>query len=500
MATTGRHRGRALLLAVAAALLPGCLKDSDGPDPGTASYLWHAFYGSSLSDRACDIAIDADDNAYIAGRSQNMWTGPAGEFPLNPHSDPGITPDLFVLKLARDGSYLWHTFYGAAAASDQALSVAVDGAGRIHVTGFSSDTWEGPAGQQPLHAFAGGGKDLFVLKLTPEGEFHWHTFYGAATYEDEGRGLALDAYGNIYVALKSYGTWNGPGPTAPLHAYTGPSDGDTNSNLGILKLSNAGAYQWHTFLGAASVRIEPAAIAVGGGAVYSTGSSSGSWNGSAGQAPRNAHAGGENDAFVLALDGDGAYAWHTFHGSASNDGANGIAVDRGWVFVTGFSNGAWNGPLAEAPRHAYAGGADLFVFALNDAGEYCWHTFHGSAAADDFGFDLAFDADSGPYVAGRSHASWQGERDDKPVDPIDGYTGAADVVVMKLEGGGTYCWHAFYGSSHDDWGQGIALDSGGRLHVAGDSTASWTGPAGETPLHAYTGDMDMIDVVVRTID
>jgi len=146
--------------------------------------------------------------------------------------------------------------------------VAVDGAGRIHVTGFSSDTWEGPAGQQPLHAFAGGGKDLFVLKLTPEGEFHWHTFYGAATYEDEGRGLALDAYGNIYVALKSYGTWNGPGPTAPLHAYTGPSDGDTNSNLGILKLSNAGAYQWHTFLGAASVRIEPAAIAVGGGAVY----------------------------------------------------------------------------------------------------------------------------------------------------------------------------------------------------------------------------------------
>ncbi len=496
MTTMGSHR-RLPYLLFAAALSAGCLKENDEDSPGTAAYRWHTFYGSTLPDRAYQAVIDGNDNAYMVGRSQGTWTGPGGEAPLHAHTDPGDTHDLFVLKLAHDGSYLWHTFYGVSTGPDYALSVAVDGSGRVHVTGFSSATWDGPAGQHPLQAFAGGGKDVFVLKLTTDGAYNWHTFYGADSYEDEGAGIALDGNGNIYVAVKSYATWNGPGPTSPLHAYTGTADGDTNFNIAVLKLSNGGAYQWHTFLGAASVGVEPSAIAVDGDVVYAAGLSSGSWNGPAAEAPLHAHAGGDADAFVLKLDTDGAYQWHTFYGSASNDGAYGLATAGGRVYATGFGNATWNGPSAQVPHHAYSGGADLTLLALSDAGAYLWHTFYGSATADECGLGLAFDADARPYVAGRSHATWLGDDD---TAPIDAYTGEADIVILKLDGAGDYCWHTFYGSTGDDWGQALALDGRARIRAVGYSSASWNGPSGQSPLRAYAGTTDLIEVVLENFD
>ena len=84
---------------------------------------------------------------------------------------------------------------------------------------------------------------------------------------------------------------------------------------------------------------------------------------------------------MLKLNSSGAYQWHTFYGSAINDGAYGLAVDTGGnVYVTGYSWPTWNGPAAQAPLHAHSGGTDLFVLKLNSSGAYQWHTFYGSAS------------------------------------------------------------------------------------------------------------------------
>ena len=48
---------------------------------------------------------------------------------------------------------------------------------------------------------------------------------------------------------------------------------------------------------------------------------------------------------------DPNYVWHTFYGSTSADGGNGIAVDgSGNVYLTGYSNATWQG--GAAPTHS----------------------------------------------------------------------------------------------------------------------------------------------------
>ena len=75
-----------------------------------------------------------------------------------------------------------------------------------------------------------------------------------------------------------------------------------------------------------------------------------------GTAPLHAHSGGTYDIFVLKLNSSGAYQWHTFYGSASNDDGHALAVDTGGnVYVTGESDATWNGPAGQAPLHAYSG-------------------------------------------------------------------------------------------------------------------------------------------------
>ena len=54
--------------------------------------------------------------------------------------------------------------------------------------------------------------------------YQWHTFYGSAGGNDLGYGIAVDTSGNVYVTGDSNATWNGPGSTAPLNAYSGSDD------------------------------------------------------------------------------------------------------------------------------------------------------------------------------------------------------------------------------------------------------------------------------------
>ncbi len=56
-----------------------------------------------------------------------------------------------------------------------------------------------------------------------------------------------------------------------------------------------------------------------------------------------------------------------------------------------------------------------------------------------------------------------------------------------------YVWHTFYGSSDVGWA--MTVDASGNIYVTGDSFATWDGPGGVAPLHAYSG-ADEGDMVV----
>ena len=273
---------------------------STSTSAGEGDYEWHTFYGGIDSDNSCAIALDSSGNVYVIGSSDASWNGPTGQLPLHAHSGDR---DVFVLKLSSAGAYQWHTFYGGSA-EDHGLAAVLDSGGNVYVTGYSYASWKGPAGQLPLHAYSGGLYNVFVLKLSSAGAYQWHTFYGGSS-SDVGSAAVLDSIGNVYVSGSSGSSWNGPAGQLPLHAHSGGGDAF------VLKLSSAGAYQWHTFYGGSGTDYGQATALDSSGNVYVFGYSLASWNGPDGQLPLHAHSGAD-DVFVLKLSSAGAYQWHTF--------------------------------------------------------------------------------------------------------------------------------------------------------------------------------------------
>jgi hypothetical protein len=198
---------------------------------------------------------------------------------------------------------------------------------------------------------------------------------------------------------------------------------------------------------------------------------------------------------VLKLDSSGDYQWHTFFGAGyggTYDEGHGIAVDgSGNPYVAIKSDDTWTGPSGEQPKNDYVGGPDIAVLKLNGSGEYQWHTFFG-ADGGEVGLDLALNSGAGVFVVGRSLAPWLYAS----TDPAHQYTGGADLVIVKVSSAGAYGWHTFYGSSDEDLGQDIAVDNRGYIHAAGTSRSTWAGDGDASPLHKYTGDQDLFELVL----
>ena len=136
------------------------------------------------------------------------------------------------------------------------------------VSGYGSASWDGPNGSPPLHT--GSSTDAFVLKLSPAGAYEWHTFYGSGD-----PWAAMDRtrwqWERVYHGRKR-GILGGCGQL-PLHPYSGDDDAF------VLKLSSAGAYQWHTFYGGSDDDRGLGLAIDGSGSVYVTGDSYASWDG-----------------------------------------------------------------------------------------------------------------------------------------------------------------------------------------------------------------------------
>jgi hypothetical protein len=444
-------------------------------------YYWHTFCGAG-GEMGQAIAVDASGNIYVTGMGSALYTsGPGGEFPR--HDFSGGT-DILIVKLNSAGAYQWHTFWGSAN-TDYGEGIVVDTSGNVYVSGESSDAWNGMDNVTPLHDYA-DGYDITVVSIDSDGYYRWHTFYGADN-NDSGYGITVDSSGYIYVTGYSSSTWDGPGPSGqPLQPYSG--------GITILKLDSNGFYQWHTFYGATTFTSEGKDIAWDtSGYLYITGTSYGAWNGSDNTTPIHDYT-GNGDIFILKLSRPGDYQWHTFFGSSNTDLGENIAVDTsGNVYIAGVSFESWNGPApaSTSPINDYSGEQDMVTLGLTSAGEYRWHTFHGSDVNDN-AFGIAVDTKNNLYVSGTSYAGWQG---DDFQDPQYGFSGNNNIALLMLNSDGAYQWHAFYGS--EDSGKEVAIDYAGSAIVTGSCQAAWNGTDDTAPVNGYIPGTANI-VVVKT--
>jgi hypothetical protein len=446
------------------------------------TYQWHTFYGPGPAPIEGDIAFADDGSVYITGPS-GCWLGDADAPPLHPCS--GDYADIVVIKLDSHGAYQWHTYYGGDE-EDGSLGIAIADDGSVYIAGSSMYSWVGDGGAAPLHPHSEYG-DLVVVKLDSTGTYQWHTFYGSSD-SDSGRGIAIDGDGNVYITGRSQASWTGDGDAMPLHPHSGGYD------ITALKLDSQGAYQWHTFYGSSDSDDSRGIAVDNDGGVYISGHGYASWLGDAAAAPLHPYS-GNLDIITLKLDSQGAYQWHTFHGSGDFDLGGRLAVlQDGRVYVTGLSSVSWKGDGGIESLHAHSGFTDIFAMKLDSQGAYQWHTFYGSAGRDS-GIDIAVASDGRAFLSGYSYTSWLGDDGAVPLHAHSEY--GDDIMLMSLDSNGAYQWHTFYGAAgsyygtYSDSGLGIAFAEDGSLYTMGYSYATWLGDNGAEPLHPHSGFFDI---------
>ncbi len=446
-------------------------------------YEWHTFYGDWAKGfngtYGYEMALDDKQNIYLVGSADLPWDGPGNEPPLNAYSGGGC--DLFVLKLSADGDYVWHTFFGAkdgVCNGDSGYDVDLRG-GALFISGRSFNPWDGPGATAPVNQHSENGSNLFALKLDVDGAYQWHTFHGAT--DDIGNSIATGEKGDVFVVGTSAETWDGPGGEPPLCAHSGGDD------ILILKLDGSGEYVWHAFYGGDADAGIDAAVDPSGNVVV-LGNSDVTFFGPEGQAPITAHSTEDvpvTDAVLIQLSQNGHYTWHAFYGPRDADEGHSLTIDgEGNIYVTGSSQDSWDGPGGESPLSEHTSEKDITVLKLTKYGIYEWHTFLGSYEIDQ-GFAITHGGAGGLFITGASFGNWDGPQGEPPITPHNGSDGE-DLFVLKLTQGGTYRWHAFFGSERHDQPRAVVTDGGVNLWIAGAAYGTWDGPEGEAPLNPHT--------------
>ena len=172
-------------------------RESDSPNAWDAlvakfnangSLEWNQTIGGSDNEGGADITIDSQGHLIIVGYTSST------DFPSN-YTYLNQNQDVFVVKLTNSGSFAWGRVF-AGSANEHIESVTTDPHDNIVISGL---TW---SNDFPLEnattAQVQGAGDIYVVKLSPEGDVFWGSRFGGG-YDDESRGLTSDNQGNIFI-------------------------------------------------------------------------------------------------------------------------------------------------------------------------------------------------------------------------------------------------------------------------------------------------------------
>jgi hypothetical protein len=237
-------------------------------DPGLD---YSTFLGGKHYDQGMDIAVDQKGRAFVTGTTQS------GDYPTTPGAfDTSLegagtiedAQDVFVTKLNASGSKLTYSTFLGGGNYDDGEGIAVDGKGRVFVTGYTYSV-DYPTTRGAFDRTFNGKinvRDAFVTKLNASGSaLDYSTFLGGRHFE-ESYGIAVDESGRAYVT----------GFSASENYPTTPGAFDRTFNGGadayVTKLNASGSkLAYSTFLGGGG---EGQGIAVRDGRAYVTGGTS----------------------------------------------------------------------------------------------------------------------------------------------------------------------------------------------------------------------------------
>lgn len=250
---------------------------------------YSTYLGGTGWDQAFGLTADGQGNAYVVGSTYSPAFATKNAY----QTKLGGGTDAFVARINAGGSLGFFTYLGGTG-EDEARAVAVDGAGRVWVTGAAAGGTGFPIAGNAVQKDRKGNVDAFVTALDNTGtQLLYSTLLGGtatgATWGEEGFGIAVDRDG-IVTATGVTNSSDFPS-VRPLQPFSGVQD----AFVAALD-PKSGALVYSTALGGTNVDIAHAIAVDAMGAVY-VGGETQSTNFPLKQAVRGSYVGG-NDAFL----------------------------------------------------------------------------------------------------------------------------------------------------------------------------------------------------------
>jgi hypothetical protein len=391
----------------------------------SGNFLWAKQIGGATDEIAFGIAVDAAGNVYSTG-----WFDGTTDF------DPGVTTytlaaslrDQFILKLDPSGNFIWAKQLGAATASVQPTSMALDNAGNVYTCGNFYGTADFDPGIATYTLISNGTSDVFISKIDATGNFVWANSFGSVG-NDFVRSLALDPFGTIYTI----GTFDANIDFDPsINTYTLDPIGGTDMFVSVI--DGSGNFIFAKQFGDITGSVFPQSIAIDSqNNIYASGFFGGTFDFDPSvTVAAYLNAVGNSDVFILKLNPGGQYIWANSIGGANGSCfAPSIKADALFnVYIAGYYTALTDfDPGAATNNISVSGTHDAYLLKLDPLGNFTWVKRFGGNGLD-VGIALTLDQASNIYLVG-----WYEQSAD--FDPTVGIStltsaGNTDVFIVKL--------------------------------------------------------------------
>lgn len=325
---------------------------------GLGQIVWQHSYGGSNYDEGSAISATADGGYIVAGITQSS----DGHVLLNQGEE-----DVWVLKLDPEGDIQWQFTFGGPG-NDGARSVIQTSDGGYLVAGYSSSIGGDVTTNQ-------GGSDQWVIKLNSSGGIQWERSLGSIASDDTFDIIEVIDGGFVLVG----------------NAHSGGDVSATNGggDVWVVKLNLEGDILWEYSYGGTIQDSGKAIVQAADGGFMVIGSS----QSSNGFVSVNY---GINDVWLIKLDEDGIFQWDaSYGGSVSDIGTSIIASLDGGYVISGYTFST-NGHITNNN-----GENDYWIIKVDGSGELLWQRTMGGAAIDN-AHDLVETSDGGYVVVGLS--------------------------------------------------------------------------------------------------
>ncbi len=332
------------------------------------SIQWQKTLGGSESEQPKSIQQTADGGYIVASSSRS-----------NDGDVSGIQgdQDFWIVKLDAIGSIQWQRTLGGSD-SDFALSIQQTADGGYIVAGH---TWSYDGDVSGNH-----GEDFWIVKLDASGSIQWQKTLGGSESEQP-KSIQLTTDGGYIVAG---GTHSNDGDVSGNHGGGPPLTPD----YWIVKLDGSGTIQWKKTLGGSgdeyAKSIQPTTdggYIVAGYGRFNDGDVSGNH--------------GEVDFWIVKLNGSGNIQWQKSLGGSDRDGAESIqqTTDGGYI-VAGYTESNDGDVLG----NHYHGQEDYWIVKLDGSGTIQWQKSFGGSE-NEGAESIQQTADGGYIVAGSARSN-----------------------------------------------------------------------------------------------